>query len=78
MKTADFIAELAEVLEYEGDDFAINTDLTELDGYDSLSTMSIIALVDENFNKKLTADQLKTITTVESLMQLIGKENFTD
>lgn len=78
MKTSDFISKLKESLEVEDTMVGVDTELKSLEGYDSLSILSIITLVDENFNKRLTANQFKTLTTVKSLMDLIGSEIFTE
>ena len=62
----------------ENASIGVDTELKSLEGYDSLSVLSIIALIDENFNMSLTANQFKSLTTVRSLMDLIGKEHFTE
>ena len=76
MKTTEFLSGLKDVLEIDHSDLNENTNLKELEGFDSLSIMTIIAFVDEAFGKKLKAPQLASITTVQSLMELIGRENF--
>ncbi len=76
MKTDVFLSGLKDVLEIDHSDLSIDTNLKELEGFDSLSIMTIIAFIDEAFGKKLKAPQLASITTVGSLMELIGGENF--
>jgi len=76
MKKEKFLRLLKETLEFQDIDLQISTDLTKIEAYDSMSVMAIIAFVDENFSKRLTAKQLSTIQTVENLMELIGMENF--
>lgn len=76
MKTSEFIEELREAMEIEDEEFTEETNLQGLEEYDSLSILSIIALIDENFDKLLVVDQLKSITTVKSLMELVGSEHF--
>ena len=78
MKKQDFFKELAEYLEFENVNFTEKTDLTSLDGFDSMAIMSLIAFCDEEFNKKFSAQQLQNITTVRSLIELIGIELFED
>jgi len=78
MKTEDFINELKEALEIEDEDqeITLETNLKELEEYDSLSVLSIIAMIDKNFDKQIpSADFIKN-TTVSSLIELIGKEHF--
>jgi acyl carrier protein len=78
MNTKEFINNLKEALEFEEIEITESTNLRQIEGYDSMSVMTIIAFVDENFSKKLTAQQLASITTVKSLMELIGKDVFSD
>jgi acyl carrier protein len=78
MKTLEFIDKLKEALEFEQVSLTENTNLKEIDGYDSMAIMTIIAFADEHFSKKLTAQQLASITTVKSLKSLIGSEHFSD
>jgi acyl carrier protein len=76
MKTNEFIEELKETLELEDVEINENTNLKDLEEYDSLSVLAIIAMIDENFGKKLSGQDFQSITTVKSLMELIGKDCF--
>ena len=76
MTEDEFVAALQEELEIEDMQLDQETDLTQLDGYDSLATLSVIALVDEHFGKELSDDELRSVTTVKSLLKLIGIEQF--
>ncbi len=75
MTLKNFIEEIKESLETEIE-LELNTDLRQLDEYDSMGVMTIIALVDEHFDMKLSSDQLKSITTIQSLINLIGNNKF--
>ena len=78
MKTDDFIKELKEALEVEGEDqkITLETNLEELEEYDSLSVLSIIAMIDKNFGKQLSSQQFADINTVRNLIEKIGIEHF--
>lgn len=77
MKNEMFYNELRNFLEIESvDNLNEQTDLKNLQEYDSMMIMLIIAFVDENFSLKLTARELSGITTVKSLMDLIGDDKF--
>ena len=76
MKTEDFINELKEALEIEDQEITLETNLKDLEEYDSLSVLSIIAMVDKNFAKQIPSSDFIKITTIKSLMDLIGKEYF--
>lgn len=78
MKTEDFINELKEALETEDEDqeISLKTNLKDLEEYDSLSVLSIIAMIDKNFGKQIPSTDFAKVTTISSLMDLIGIECF--
>jgi len=76
MTIDEFIEELKETLELENVKLNEDTNLKDLEEYDSLSVLSIIAMIDEKFGKKLSGQDFQLITTVKSMMELIGKDCF--
>ena len=66
MDKEKFMKELSDVLELE-----MLTESSDLE-LDSMKTLAIIVFIDENFNKQLTADELKKINSVNDLISLIG------
>ncbi|MBL3546861.1 MULTISPECIES: phosphopantetheine-binding protein [Chryseobacterium] len=77
MKTSVFLEKLQEELE-EKQMLNRDTKLKDLENYDSISLLSVIAFVDENFNQQIDPDQFKNMETVSDLMNIIGLENFED
>jgi acyl carrier protein len=78
MQKMEFYRILSEAIEIQNVELNESTRLKEIEGYDSMSVLAIIALVDEHFSKRLTAKQLNEISTVKSLMELIGEEHFSE
>ena len=78
MKIENFINELKDALEIEDEDkeIALETDLRYVEEYDSLSVLAIIAMIDKNFDKQIPSADFAKVTTVKSLINLIGKEYF--
>ena len=78
MKTEDFINELKEALEIEDEDqeITVKTYLKDLEEYDSLGLLSIIAMIDKNFSKQIASSEFVKVVTVGNLIELIGKEHF--
>ncbi len=77
MKKTEFFEHLLEALEPEEEiSLDQDTDLREVEEYDSLTVLSIIAMTDEHFGVTLSAQDFKEITTVQSLMDLIGADQF--
>ena len=78
MKVENFINELKEALEIEDEDkeITLETDLRYVEEYDSLSVLAIIAMIDKNFDKQIPSSDFANVTTVKSLMNLIGEKYF--
>lgn len=72
MKKGDFISGLEDYLELTN----LNEDST-LD-LSSINILSVIALVDESFDIQLKSSDLKQVSSVQDLMNLIGIEKFND
>ena len=79
MKKEDFFNSLQDVLEIDED-----IEITEATNFknmkhfelDSIAIMTLVAFVHEKFKRKFTAVQINSITTVRSLMELIGLDHF--
>ena len=76
MNTSDFIVKLKETLEIEDDEITLNTELTSINGYDSMSVLSLIILIDQLFNLKVTSIEFRSLTTIQSLINIIGASKF--
>jgi acyl carrier protein len=77
MKKVDFYIQLHEFLEVKSvPAFNDSTIIKTLEEFDSMMILTIIAFVDQEFNKTLSADLLNSIQSVEDLRNLIGLENF--
>jgi len=72
MKKSDFFNELKDALMFEDGELNEDTSIQ----LTSISTLSIIVLIDENFDKQVKASDLKNVATPGELMQVIGIENF--
>lgn len=77
MTIKDFLVELADLIEIE-DELSLDTNLKDYEEFDSMAIMSLVAFVHKNFGKQYNARQLNQIDTVESLVELIGKDSFTE
>lgn len=77
IKKEEFINNLKDVLEIEEDKtITAETNLKDLEEYDSLSTLVIVAMVEKKYGKQIFAADFVNVTTINSLMNLIGKEIF--
>ena len=76
MKKEVFFEELIEEMEIDPVDINEGTVFRELEDFDSMAVMSIVAFVDEKFGETLSAEQLQSMRTVNDLMVLIGMQHF--
>jgi len=78
MTKHDFLEHLKELLEAEDIDLSEDTELknSTLFEFDSITVMTLVALIHEKFNKKFSAKQINSVTTIQSLIDLIGLDNF--
>jgi acyl carrier protein len=63
-----FAAEFEETPEEK---FSASTEYKTLDEWGSLTALSIIAMVDENLDKRITGADLRSVNTVEELYNLV-------
>ncbi len=75
MKKNDFIIGLQEELEIETT-LETTTNIKDLDEWDSMAAMLLIGYVSNEFSVTLNANDLKEITTVETLIEKIGIDKF--
>ena len=76
MKQAEFIKDICSLMEIDQNILQPETNLKGIAEFDSLFIIALIAYLDEKFRIKLSAQQINSVSTVKSLMELIGKENF--
>lgn len=72
MELKDFIANFAEQFdETDASEIQANTIFHELDEYSSLIALSIIAMVDEEYDVQLKGDDMRSAVTVEDLFNIV-------
>ena len=72
MGITDFIEKFIDAVEVEDPStVAANTNFRDLDEWSSLSTLSVIALADEEYGVELNPDMFRKAQTVEDLFNAI-------
>ena len=66
------IALLEDMLELDGGTLKPETDLISIDEYDSMAKLSLIVLMDDEFSKKLTGEQIREFNTVQDILDFMG------
>lgn len=63
--------EIAEILEVEIDELSENSVLENFETWDSVAVLSIIAVMNEKFNKFPTAAEIKSYITVGDIVKMM-------
>ena len=72
MTLNEFIKKFAEEFdETPMSDFTADTKYRQLDEWNSLSGLSIISMIDEEFDKQITGADLRSVLTIEELYNLV-------
>lgn len=68
MTEKEKMALLEEMLELEEGELKADMHLDEIDEYNSLTKMSLIVLMSDEFSKDLTGDQIRAFSTVQDIL----------
>ncbi len=71
MTTKEKITLLEETLDIEEGTLKEDTMLEDVEEYDSMAKLALIVLFDEEFNKKVSGDTIKSFKTVFDILQLM-------
>ena len=71
MNNQEKIKLLEEMLELDGGMLQEDTVLADLDEWDSMASLSLIVLMDEEFNKKITGKQIKEFITIKDVLNFM-------
>lgn len=71
MNRQEFLNSLEEILELDPNTLTGDEALQDLEQWDSLAFLSVIAMADEHFNIVIQGDKLEKVKTVEDLVDLV-------
>jgi len=75
MKTQKFLRNFASQFdEVDPETIKIETRFRDIEGWSSLTALSIIAMADEEYNVKLKGDDIRKAVTVEDLFNIINSK----
>lgn len=72
MTQKEKIEMLEDVLELDGGSLQPETELSTIDEYDSMAKLSLIVMMDDEFGKKLTGEQIFRFQTVQDILDFMG------
>ena len=72
MELKEFIVNFAEQFDdTESSEIQADTEYRELDEWTSLTALSIIAMIDEEYDVQLKADEMRKTQTIQELFDLV-------
>lgn len=72
MELSEFIVKFAEQFDdVDSGQLAPETKYRESDGWSSLVALSVLAMIDEEFDVQLRGDEMKKTTTIQELFDLV-------
>jgi len=72
MTVEEKIAMLEDMLELDGGILKPETELSSVDEYDSMAKLSLIVMMDDEFGKKLSGEQIRQFKTVQDILDFMG------
>lgn len=72
MNDEEKIAKIEEVMELDPGELSIDSRLIDYSEWDSISILSFVALVGEEYGRELSADDTKSIVTVADALKFMS------
>lgn len=72
METNKKIALLEEMMELDEGTLTPETNLADIEEYDSMAKLSLIVLMNDEFGKKLNSNQIKEFKTIQDILNFMG------
>lgn len=72
MTQEEKIAMLEDMLELDGGTLTPEMELKGIAEYDSMAKLSLIVMMDDEFGKKLTGEQIREFNTVQDILDFMG------
>lgn len=74
MDKQKFIEKFKEALEIENRELSISDNFREYPEWDSLAFLSVIAMIDEEYDVIIKGDEFKTLKTLDDIAESISKK----
>lgn len=71
MDTQTFLEQMKEILDIEDRELSMDDEFKSFDEWSSLASLSLIAMVDEEYEVTLSGNDIRSAVTVQDLFNLI-------
>ena len=73
MNVQEFIEKFAEAIDVESSNLTVETEFRTLDEWDSVAYLSVIAMMDEEYDIQIEMSQFKQLKTLGAIAEYIEK-----
>jgi acyl carrier protein len=70
-----FLEQFKEILEWEGKELTLDQPFSELDSWDSLALLSVIAMIDDEYDLIIKGNQFKELITINDIINYIESKS---
>lgn len=74
MNEQEKLAALEEIMELDEDTLTPETSLDDIEEWDSLAALSYVVLMGDEFNKKVSGQQIRAFKTVQDILDTMEAE----
>jgi len=74
MNTQEKLAALEDIMELDEGTLTPETNLEEIEEWDSLSALSFVVLLGDEFNRKISGKEIRAFQTVQDMMNVMEPE----
>lgn len=72
MELSEKLALLEDILDVDAGSLSVEQELADLDEWDSLSALSVVVMVKDEFNKKLTGSEVRAFVTIQDIIDVMN------
>jgi len=71
MSTEKKLELIADILDVDVEELTPETEFSSFDNWDSVATLSFIAMIDEEFNKEMRGSEIKKFVTIQDALDVM-------
>ena len=71
MSTEEKIAKIEEIMELDAGELQLDSRLVDFDEWDSISILSFVAMISDEFDREVSTEEIKKIITVSDALKFM-------
>ena len=75
MTSSEVVELIAEALSVDASEINENTTASDIEMWDSIGVVNLVAMLDEKFNIELRVEEMEQVTSVNQILELLRKNS---